>query len=391
MYILKNGKVFTSRGWQSGHSVLIKGSKIADIAADIKKAPKAEVIDCRGKYVIPGFIEAHCHIGVYEEGAGIMGHHYNEGSDPITPQLRAIDAVFPRDPGFRYALEGGVTTACALPGSANLIGGLGVVLKCHPNAQTIDELVVKEPEGMKFALGENPFRFYGKDQNKPPKTRMACAAMTRAALMKCQDYMRKRNAAKKGKKKNEPESFDKDLAMENLALLLEKKITARWHCHRADDIMTAIRIAEEFGIRVSIEHSTEGHLIADELAKRKIDCITGPINTALYKQELKERSISLPKILIEKGVRVSITTDHPVAPIWTLPILAAMAVKGGMDEDEALKAITLYPAQILEIDRKKGSIAKNKDADIAIFDGHPLDTRSHCVKVFLEGEPLFTA
>jgi len=386
MYLLKNGKVFTSAGWKSGLSVLISGKKISEVNKSIKKPAKAKVIDCSGKWVIPGIIEAHSHLGVYEEGAGAMGNHFNEGSDPITPQLKAVDAVFPRDPGFRYALEGGITTACALPGSANLIGGLGVVVKCRPNAQTVDEMVIKQPEGMKFALGENPFRFYGKDQGKAPKTRMASAAMTRSALMKCQDYIaRKKKAAKK------KENFERDLAMENLSMVLEKKIPARWHCHRADDILTALKIAEEFNFNVNIEHSTEGHLIVDELKKRKIDCITGPINTSLYKQELKERSISLPHILNKAGVRVSITTDHPVAPIWTLPVLAALAVKGGMDEDEALRAITLYPAQILKLDKRIGSIAKSKDADIAIFDGHPLDTRSHCVRVYLDGEELFTA
>jgi imidazolonepropionase-like amidohydrolase len=385
MYLLKNGNVFTLRGWMPGWSVLFKDSKIISVEKEIKKPAQSQVIDCKGKFVIPGFVEAHSHIGVYEEGAGITGQHFNEGSDPVTPQLRAMDSVFPRDPGFRYALEGGVTTACALPGSANLIGGFGVVLKCRPDASTINEMILKEPEGMKLALGENPFRFYGKDQNKAPKTRMACAAMTRAAMNKCRDYIKKRKQAKKDK------FFETDLAMENLSLLLTGKITARWHCHRADDIMTAIRIAEEFGFKLSIEHSTEGHLIVNELKKRKIDCITGPINTALYKQELRERSISLPAILNKAGVRVSITTDHPVAPIWTLPILAAMAVKGGMDEDEALRAITIYPAQILGVDKKIGSLEKGKDADVAVFDGHPLDTRSHCVRVFLDGKQLFTA
>ena len=330
MYLLKNGSVFTESGWKSGFSVLFDKGKIVEVGKSISKGAKAETVDCSGKYVIPGIVEAHCHIGVYEEGAGIMGAHYNEGSDPITPQLRAMDAVFPRDPGFRYAIEGGVTTAVALPGSANLIGGMGVVLKCKPDANTVDEMILKEPEGMKFAFGENPFRFYGKDQGKPPKTRMGCAAMTRSALMKCRDYIAKRKKAKK------TDVFEKDLAMENLSLLLEGKIKARWHCHRADDIRTAIRISEEFGFKLSIEHTTEGHLIVDELKKRKIDCITGPINTALYKQELRERSITMPAILNEAGLRVSITTDHPVAPIWTLPILAAMAVKGGMKEDEAL-------------------------------------------------------
>jgi imidazolonepropionase-like amidohydrolase len=384
MYLLNNGNVFTPDGWKSGVSVLIDKKKITGVGKNISKPSKATVIDCTGKWIIPGIVEAHCHIGVYEEGAGIMGNHFNEGSDPITPQLRAIDAVFPRDPGFRYALEGGITTACALPGSANLIGGFGVVLKCRPDAQTVDEMVLKNPEGMKFALGENPFRFYGKDQGKAPKTRMACASMTRSALMKCRDYMAKKQKALKKK-----DLFDRDLAMENLSLLLDKKITASWHCHRADDILTALKIAEEFDFKISIEHSTEGHLIVDELKKRKVDCITGPINTAMYKQELRERSISLPAILNKAGIRVSITTDHPVAPIWTLPILASMAVRGGMDEDEALKAITLYPAQILKLDKRIGSIAKDKDADIAIWDGHPLDTRCHCVRVFLDGEELF--
>ncbi|MBU1022740.1 amidohydrolase [bacterium] len=386
MYLLKNGNVFTPSGWKSGFSVLTDGKKIADVAKEIKTPSKGKVIDCIGLYVIPGIVEAHSHLGVYEEGAGIMGAHYNEGSDPITPQVRAIDAVFPRDPGFRYALEGGITTAVANPGSANLIGGLNVVLKCLPNAQTVEEMIIKEPEGMKFALGENPFRFYGKDQGKPPKTRMGCAATTRATLMKCRDYMSKKKKAKLKK-----EIFDEDLGMENLSLVLERKIPARWHCHRADDILTALRIAKEFNFKIVIEHATEGHLIVDELKKRKIDCVVGPINTALYKQELRERSISLPAILNKAGIRVAITTDHPVAPIWTIPILAAMAVKGGMDEIEALKAITIYPAEIIGLQNRIGSLKKNKDADIAIFDGHPLDARSHCVRVFLEGKELFKA
>ncbi len=192
MFLLKNGIVFTPKGWLKGCSVLTEKSKIVNVGKSIKKPAKAKVVDCTGLYVIPGIVEAHSHLGVYEEGAGIMGYHYNEGSDPITPQVRAVDAVFPRDPGFRYALEGGITTVVANPGSANLIGGLNVVLKCYPNAQTVEEMIIKEPEGMKFALGENPFRFYGKDQGKPPKTRMGSAATTRAAMMKCRDYIAKK-------------------------------------------------------------------------------------------------------------------------------------------------------------------------------------------------------
>jgi imidazolonepropionase-like amidohydrolase len=383
MFLLKNGNTFTPKGWTKGFSVLTKGGKIVDVSKNIKKPAKAKVVDCKGLYIIPGIVEAHSHLGVFEEGAGIMGYHYNEGSDPITPQVRAMDAVFPRDPGFRYALEGGITTAVANPGSANLIGGLNVVVKCYPNAQTVEEMIIKEPEGMKFALGENPFRFYGKDQGKPPKTRMGSAAITRAALMKCRDYI-----AKKKKAKRKKEVFEEDLGMENLSLVLNRKIPARWHCHRADDILTALRIAKEFNFKVTIEHTTEGHFIVDELKKRKIDCVTGPINTAMFKQELRERSIALPGILNRAGIRVSITTDHPVAPIWTLPILAAMSVKGGMDEVEALRAITIYPAQIIGLSKKIGSLEKGKDADIAIFDGHPLDARSHCVRTYLDGKEL---
>lgn len=383
MFLLKNGNTFTPKGWMKGYSVLTDKSKIVNVGKNIKKPAKAKVVDCTGCYIIPGMVEAHSHLGVFEEGAGVMGNHFNEGSDPITAQVRAVDAVYPRDPGFRFALEGGITTVVINPGSANLIGGLNVVVKCVPNAQTVEEMIVKEPEGMKFALGENPFRFYGRDQGKPPKTRMGSAAITRAALMKCRDYIAKKKKALKKK-----ELFEEDLAMENLSLVLNHKIPARWHCHRADDMLTALRIAKEFNFKVTIEHTTEGHLIVDELKKRKIDCVAGPINTAMVKQELRERTIALPGILNRAGIRVSITTDHPVVPIWTLPVLAALSVKGGMDEDEALKAITIYPAEIIGLGKKIGSLEKKKDADIAIFDGHPLDVRSHCVRTFLDGKEM---
>jgi len=382
---LKNGKVYTMTGEiiEKG-TVLIEHGKIKDIGEDVKIPKSCEVIDVKGMVVMPGLIDAHTHVGIYEEGVGEDGEDTNEMTDPVTPELRAIDAVNPRDKAFEEARQAGVTTIVTGPGSANVIGGQAVALKTY--GDVVDDMIIKAPSGLKVAFGENPKRVYG-EQRKSPSTRMATAAILRGALVEAQDYMDK---LEKGKK--DPDKLpDRDLGLEVLAKVLKREIPLRAHAHRADDIMTAVRIAREFNVDISIEHCTEGHRIAGRLAKEKIPAVVGPSLTARIKIELNEKSFKTPGELVKAGVKVALMTDHPVIPIQYLPVCAALAVKEGMDEYEALKAITINAAEIIGVQDRVGSIEKGKDADIAVFDGNPLDIRSRARLVLIDGRVVYKA
>lgn len=364
MIFIKNGHIYTMAGkvLENG-SILIKDGKIIEVGEDLKVPENAEVIDAQGKMITPGFIDAHCHLGMFEEGIGFEGSDGNEMTDPITPQLRAIDSINPMDISFREAYEGGVTTAVTGPGSANVIGGTFAALKTY--GHRVDDMVIKDPVAMKIAFGENPKRVYN-GQKKSPMTRMATASLLRETLFKAQTYM--------NKKENEDETKrpDYDIKMEAMLPVLKREIPVKAHAHRADDIFTALRIAKEFNIDITLDHCTEGHLIAEDLAKEGKTAIVGPSFGSRSKFELQNKTFETPKVLIEAGVKVAITTDSPVIPLQYLSLCAGLAHKAGLDEMETLKAITINAAEIVGLDHRIGSIEVGKDADIVIFDGNPI-------------------
>jgi imidazolonepropionase-like amidohydrolase len=385
MLALKNGRVLTMAGKDfEKATILVENGKILDVGSRVTIPEGAEVIDVSGMVVMPGIIDAHAHLGIYEEGIGDEGEDTNEMTDPVTPHLRAIDAVNPEDKGFEDARENGITAVLTGPGSANVIGGEQIVIKTA--GRVVDSMVVKNPAGLKVAFGENPKRVY-QAQKKTPSTRMATAALLRENLVKAQNYMKK---LERGKEDSDKEP-DRDLKMESLVRVLKGEIPLRAHAHRADDIMTAVRIAEEFNVKIVIEHCTEGHKIADELAKRGIPAVVGPSLTARVKVELKDRTFKTPGILAKAGVTVALMTDHPVIPVHYLPLSAALAVRDGMDEEEALKAITINPARICGVDDRLGSLEKGKDADIVVFDGWPLDVNARVKWVIIDGKVVHSS
>ncbi|QQY80090.1 imidazolonepropionase-like amidohydrolase [Keratinibaculum paraultunense] len=384
MIFIKNGRIFTMTGEviENG-SVLIDNGKIAEVGEDLVAPLDAEVIDADGKMVLPGFIDAHCHIGMWEEGMGFEGDDGNEWVDPVTPHLRAIDAINPMDEAFKEAYTGGVTTAVTGPGSANVIGGMFVAIKTC--GKRVDDMILKEPVAMKIAFGENPKRVY-ESQKKSPITRMATAAVLRETLYKAKVYQEKKEKAK-----DDPSKMPEfDMKMEALLKVLNKEIPLKAHAHRADDIFTALRIAKEFDLDITLDHCTEGHLIADYLKDEGRGAIVGPTLSNRSKVELRNLTFDTPRILHEAGVKIAIMTDSPVIPLHYLPICAGLAVKSGLDEMEALKAITINPAEIVGIDDRVGSIEVGKDADIVIFDGNPIkDIDCKTYTTIIDGEIVY--
>lgn len=380
MILIKNGKILTMAGKTiENGEVLIDNGKIVDVGEEIVAPLDCQVIDAEGGYVMSGIIDAHCHIGMWEDGMGFEGADGNEATDPVTPQLRAIDAINPADFSFKEAYENGVTCVCTGPGSANVIGGTFTIIKTR--GKRIDDMVVKEPAAMKIAFGENPKRVYN-SKNRMPSTRMGTAALLRETLYKAKSYLAKKEKAEKDLDKMP----DFDLKLESLLPVLKGEMPLKAHAHRADDIFTAIRIAKEFGVKLTLEHCTEGHLIAEELAREGYPAVVGPTLTTRSKIELKELTFEAPKKLAEAGVKIALMTDHPVIPVHYLPLCAALAVKAGLDGETALKAITINPAEILGIADRVGSIEKGKDADIVIFDKHPLDVQANARYVLIDGE-----
>ena len=382
MILIKNGKVLTmtDKIYEKG-DVLIDGKKIVEVGENLQAPSDAQVIDAQGMWVMPGIVDAHCHIGMWEDGIGFEGADGNEATNPVTPELRAIDGINPDDNCFREAREHGVTSVVTGPGSANVIGGQFAALKTY--GRRVEDMVFKEPLALKVAFGENPKRVYN-DQGKSPSTRMATAAILRQNLINAQEYKKK---LEKGK--SDPDKMpERDLQMEILVKVLNREIPIKAHAHRADDILTAIRIAKEFDIDITIDHCTEGHRIADYLLEENAKVILGPLLSDRSKVELKNMSFKAPGILSKAGIKVAIMTDHPVIPVQYLPVCAAIAVREGMDEMEALKAITINAAEITGIADRVGSLEAGKDADIVIFDGHPLDFRSKTVWVFIDGHAV---
>ncbi|OEF95961.1 amidohydrolase [Desulfuribacillus alkaliarsenatis] len=364
-------------------TILIDGDKIVQISKGaLELSADVEVFDATGKVVTPGLIEVHGHIGICEEGMGWEGDDTNEMTDPSTPYVRALDAINPFDRAFVDARKGGVTTVHTMPGSANVIGGETIVIKTA--GTIVEDMVLKAVAGIKVAFGENPKRIYG-DRKQLPSTRMGTAAVLRRELTKAQGYLEKCQIGKQ-----DPEKMpDKDLGMEVLVKVLKKEIPLRAHAHRADDIVTAIRIADEFNVDITIEHCTEGHKIVEFLKQKQVNIAVGPTLSSRSKIELQDLGFETVKILMEAGIEVSILTDHPVIPVQYIPICAALAAKEGITEEEALKAITIYPAKHLGIADRVGSIEVGKDADIVIWSGYPLDYRSKVERTIINGHVVY--
>src|SRR5216683_6536105 len=369
-----------------GGTVLLENGKIAAIGGPGFEVPAdTEVIDASCKWVLPGFIDAHAHVGVHEEAEGWEGNDTNEGTRPVTAYVRALDAINPADIGFRDAISGGVLAVNVNPGSGNPIGGQTVALKCW--GRTVDEMALRQPSGMKSALGENPKRAYG-EQKKTPSTRLGTAAVIRGALVAAANYLERIDAEQR-KPETERKPVDRDLKLEALALVLRRQIPWRQHCHRADDIATAIRIADEFGYDLVIDHGTEAHLLADIIAARGIPVIIGPLFTSRSKVELRNRSLANPGRLAAAGVTIAITTDHPVVPIHFLIDQATLAVEEGLDPVIALRAVTIHPARIIGCADRIGSLAAGKDADLVIWSGDPLDVMSRAERAYLDGREIY--
>ena len=368
-----------------GATILIQGGKIAAIGVGLDIPADARVIDAAGRWVLPGFIEAHGHVGVHEEGEGWAGSDSNELTEPVTAQVRAVDAINPADLGFRDAVSGGVLAVNVNPGSGNPIGGQTCALKCW--GRTVDEMLLRAPAGMKSALGENPKRVYG-ERKQSPSTRLGTAAVIRGALVDATNYLARLDAEQR-KPAADRKPVDRDLKLEALGMVLRREIPWRQHCHRADDIATALRIADEFGYDLVIDHGTEAHLLADILAAKDIPVIIGPLFTSRSKVELRNRSLANPGRLAAAGVTIAITTDHPVVPINFLAHQAALSVKHGLDRDTALRALTINPARIIGIEDRLGSIEAGKDADLVIWSGDPLDVLSRVTRALVDGEEIY--
>ncbi len=377
--LFKGAKVFPITSEPFVGDVLVKNGKITQIGENLSPN-SAKVVDLKGKFLFPGFVDAHSHIGLYEEGVGsYYASDGNEMTDPITPNVRAIDAFNPQDPAIKRALNGGVTTVMILPGSANPIGGQGAIVKLNPS--TVDKMIVKEPAGLKMAFGENPKRVYS-EKKKTPSTRLGVAAVIRDYFLKVQDYMVKKEVAKKDGKK----FTDRDSKLEIGEKVLRREIPARIHAHRADDILTAMRIAEEFGFDFVIEHGTEGYKIVDILKDKNVSVVAGPLLTFRTKYELKDATMEALKILSENGILTSLMCDHPVIPLEYSSIQAATALRYGSREEDLLKMLTINPAKILKMDNQVGSIEKGKDADLVVWSGHPFDMNSIVESVYIDGE-----
>ncbi|MDY5168847.1 amidohydrolase [Dielma fastidiosa] len=378
--LLKNGTVYTmdEAGVFVGDVKFDQGKIVAvgkDLAAD-----GCEVIDCTGKNIYPGFIDGHSHLGMQESSIRFEGDDVNEMSDPLTPHVRAIDALNPMDETIHNAACGGVTTVCSGPGSANVIGGTFAIWKT--NGHVIDKMVINPMAAMKCAFGENPKRVYSDNKIK---TRMQTAAYLRETLMKTKEYMAKKALA--GDDISKQPAYD--MKLEAMIPVLEKKIPLKTHAHRADDILTALRIAREFDVLMTLDHCTEGHLIVDEVKASGFPAFVGPSLTDKSKFELKNLTFATAGILNKAGVKIALITDAPVIPQEYLPLCAGLACKKGLAEMEALKAITINPAEILGIADRVGSLTAGKDADIVVSDGNIFNTLTNVNYTFINGEMVY--
>ncbi|MGG3797678.1 amidohydrolase [Metabacillus fastidiosus] len=349
--------------------LLVKDGKINKIGKNLSCPNNATIIECDEQFLFPGLIDVHTHLGLYDEGTGWAGNDANETIEPLTPHIRALDGVYPLDPAFKDAIAYGITTAHIMPGSANVIGGMTSVIKTY--GTDISKMIIQEHAGLKIALGENPKRIHSHG-NKESITRMGIMGMLREAFHKA-------------KYNNEPDDF-RSLP---IRMALKREIPVRIHAHRADDIMSAIRFAEEFELDYRIEHCTEGHLIANELANKNIKVCVGPTLTRKSKVELKNKSWATYQALSEKNVEVSITTDHPYTPIQYLNIVASIAVREGFDEQKALEGITINAARNLRMENRIGSIEIGKDADLVLWSHHLFHYLAKPVLTMIDGTIIY--
>jgi len=367
---------------ESGN-VVIENSKIIAVAEHINMTTKEDdiIIDAKGLWVLPGLIDAHCHIGLIEERIGIQSEDSNEATNPITPYLRAADGINPFDDAFDNAIQAGITSVMVGPGSSNVVGGQFVFIKTY--GRDIGEMTVLEPAAMKVSFGENTKKAY-KKLNIAPTTRMAIASMLREELFHAVFYKKsKERASKNG------EDFELNYKLEPWLAVLNKDIPLKAHVHRTDDIQTAIRIAKEFNVNITLDHCTEGHIIPKEIKDSGFSAIVGPCLAFRDKIECRNSDFKTAGVLTKEGVKVAITTDHPVSLIQHLSICAGLAVKKGLDLMEGLKAITINPAQICGVSSRVGSIEVGKDADIAIFTGNPMEISTHTVYTIINGEIVY--
>lgn len=365
MLLIQNGHIKPIVGEELENGCVLIGDdgKIVAIGANISAPKGSMIIDAGGRLVTPGCVDAHCHIGLDNEAMGWEGDDYNEIVDPITPHLRAIDSINPMDEAFPLALQGGVTSACTGPGSANVVGGTFVAIKLA--GRRVDRMVIKNPLAMKCAFGENPKRCYGQYGKKSPMTRMATAALLRELLFKTRRYLEDKEAGKNP-------AFD--MKLEAMLPVIRKELPLKAHAHRADDILTSIRIAREFDVNITLDHCTEGALIAEELGQEGLPAFVGPTFGSKTKIELSNKSFTTPKALYEAGVLVSIITDAPVIPLQYLPMCAALALDAGLPEEEAWRAITINPAKATGIADRVGSLEPGKDGDVVIWTDDPMHT-----------------
>lgn len=378
MLCVKNGLIHDTVNREAYQGdILIENGKIKEIGKELALEEGTEVIDAEGLMVYPGFVEAHCHLGLDNYACGFEGHDYNEMTDILSPQLRGIDSINPMDPTLEMAAQGGVTCVAAGPGSANVLGGTFVAMKTV--GKRIDKMVVKNPVAMKCAFGENPKRCY---KDKTSSCRMDIASKLRETLNRARDYMERKELA--GEDVSKCPAYDPKL--EALIPVLKKEIPLKAHAHRADDIFTAIRVAKECDVDLTLEHVTDGSLIVEELAAENYPVAVGPSFGHATKLELINKSFETPGLLAKAGCQVSIITDSPVIPQQYLALCAGLAVQSGMDEFDALKAITINPAKHIGVADRVGSLEVGKDADIVIADGSPLVSTTKIRKVLIDGK-----
>ncbi|MBR5317985.1 MAG: amidohydrolase [Peptococcaceae bacterium] len=372
MIALINGKLYTiTDGIIERGTVLLEGNKIAAVGADVQVPADAQIIDVEGRIITPGFIDAHTHIGIDEEIHQPIGDDCNEMTEPNTAELRAMDAINYRDLSFQDAVKAGITTVMITPGSANVFGGLITVMKTY--GKTYKDMLIDGEAGLKMAFGENPKRVYG-EKDKTPSTRMATMAIARQGFYEAKEYL---------KKSEEDREFS--LQTEHIAKALDGGIPVRAHAHRADDIMTAIRLRDEFNLNLVVEHCTDGHLIVDELKEAGVAVTVGPSLSNRAKVEMENVTFRTPGVLASAGIDVAIITDAPCTPIQYLPICAGMAMREGMTEEDAFKALTITPAKILNVDDRLGSLTAGKDADIVVWENYPLEIMGRANMVFVNG------
>lgn len=382
MIALTNCKAVTiSNGIIDDAVILVKDGKIQAIGTDVEIPTEAEVLDLSGKWVTPGFIDAHSHLAMGEPGAKGGGDDDNEGTDPVTAHVRMVDSLDPWSIGISEARKGGFTTVCSLPGSANVIGGTGIAVKLK-EANCVQELVIPGTEVMKMALGENPKGYYG-EQKRMPMTRMGIGAVLRETLFNARQYAEEMEIAEK-----EDKPFKHNFKLDPLVPVVRGEMRCRIHCHRADDILTAVRIGEEFGLDLVVEHCTEGYMVADILAKKQVKCVVGPLRLIPGKMEIWNCTMENPGLMEKSGCEIALSADAQSFTRW-LPEEVGIAMAYGLSEEMAFKGLTINAAKILGLEHRMGTLEAGKDADLAIFDGHPLCNMTRCKATMIDGTFYF--